>query len=42
MDTTEQKPSLRSRLLWFVGIWTASVIVMTVVAYLLRWILIPS
>lgn len=41
MATTETKQSWRSRLLWFVGIWTASVLFMSVVAFLLRAILLP-
>ena len=41
MATTETKQSWRSRLLWFVGIWIASVLFMSVVAFLLRAILLP-
>ena len=41
MATTEPKPTWLSRLLWFVGIWAASVLFMSVVAFLLRAILLP-
>jgi hypothetical protein len=29
-------PRLASRLLWFVGLWTASVLALAVVAYVIR------
>ncbi|UZP74411.1 DUF2474 domain-containing protein [Candidatus Paraluminiphilus aquimaris] len=41
MATTESKPSWLNRILWFVGIWAASVVSMSVIAFLLRSILLP-
>ncbi|MEP6825228.1 MAG: DUF2474 domain-containing protein [Ramlibacter sp.] len=35
----ERRATLRSRLLWMVGIWTASVAALFVVAIVLRWVL---
>ncbi len=49
MSASEQKPqptpvsepvSWRSRLLWFVGLWTVSVLSLGAVSMLLRWVLL--
>jgi hypothetical protein len=44
-DANEQKsvrrPSLVSKLLWFVAYWLASVATLAFVAYAIRWILRP-
>jgi hypothetical protein len=41
-DTTEpprHSPGLGARLLWFVGLWAASVAVVALVAYAIKWAL---
>lgn len=34
-------PGIGRRLLWFVGLWIAGVAVVTVVAYAIRWAIVP-
>ena len=34
-------PGLASRLLWFAGLWIAGVAVVAVVAYAIRWAIMP-
>lgn len=37
----EAKPRLTRRLLWFVGLWAASVAVLAVIAYAIRLWIVP-
>lgn len=39
---TEGREDWRSRLLWFVGLWTVSVLSLGAVSMLLRWVLLGS
>lgn len=37
MKATIDHPSLRQRLLWFVGLWAGGVLCVTLVGALIRW-----
>lgn len=40
-NASEPEKPLRNRLLWFLGLWLASVLALTVVSQIIRWAIMP-